>query len=148
MKSSHRTGILLAILAAALYAINSPFSKLLLDYIPSTLMAGLLYLGAGLGMAVVALIRRVRKTPRTEEPFARSDTPFVLAMILLDIAAPILLLLGLSMTTAATRPFSIILRSSPPPSSPCACSARPSLPACGVGSSSSPCPALCSPSRT
>ena len=101
MKSSHRTGILLAILAAALYAINSPFSKLLLDYIPSTLMAGLLYLGAGLGMAVVALIRRVRKTPRAEEPFTRSDTPFVLAMILLDIAAPILLLLGLSMTTAA-----------------------------------------------
>ena len=101
MKSSHRTGILLAILAAALYAINSPFSKLLLEFIPSTLLAGLLYLGAGLGMAVVALIRRVRKVPRAEEAFTRSDLPFVLAMIGLDIAAPILLLLGLSMTTAA-----------------------------------------------
>lgn len=101
MKSSNRRGILLAILAAALYAINSPFSKLLLDYVPSTLMAGLLYLGAGLGMAVIALLRRIRRTPRTEEPFTRSDLPFVLAMIVLDIAAPILLLWGLSMTTAA-----------------------------------------------
>lgn len=101
MKSSNRTGILLAILAAALYAINSPFSKLLLEFIPSTLMAGLLYLGAGLGMAVIALIRRIRKVPRVEKSFTRSDAPFVLAMIGLDIAAPILLLLGLSMTTAA-----------------------------------------------
>ncbi|MBQ9152087.1 MAG: DMT family transporter [Clostridia bacterium] len=101
MKSSNRSGILLAVLAAALYAINSPLSKLLLDYVPSTLMAGLLYLGAGMGMGVIALIRRFRKTHRTEDPFTRADLPFVLAMIVLDIAAPILLLLGLSMTTAA-----------------------------------------------
>lgn len=101
MRSSNRNGILLAILAAALYAINSPFSKLLLDYVPSTLMAGLLYLGAGLGMGVIALIRRVRKTKSPAEPFTRADLPFVLAMIGLDIAAPILLLLGLSMTSAA-----------------------------------------------
>lgn len=101
MKSSNRNGILLAILAASLYAINSPFSKLLLDFVPSTLMAGLHYLGAGMGMGVIALIRRIRKPPRTEEAFTRSDLPFVVAMIVLDIAAPILLLLGLSMTTAA-----------------------------------------------
>lgn len=101
MKSSHKTGILLAILAAALYAINAPFSKLLLDYVPSTLMAGLLYLGAGLGMAVIAGVRRIRKLPRAEEPLTRADLPYTLAMIVLDIAAPILLLLGLSLTTAA-----------------------------------------------
>ncbi len=101
MKSSNRSGILLAILAASLYAINSPLSKLLLDYVPSTLMAGLLYLGAGMGMGVIALIRRLRRTPRAEDPFTRADLPFVLAMIVLDVAAPILLLLGLSYTTAA-----------------------------------------------
>ena len=101
MKSTTRTGILLAILAAALYAINSPLSKLLLDHVPSTLMAGLLYQGAGIGMLLIALIRRLRRSPRSEEPFTRSDIPFVLAMIALDIAAPILLLLGLSATTAA-----------------------------------------------
>ena len=94
-------GILLAILAAALYAVNSPFSKLLLDYMPSTLMAGFLYIGAGLGMGVVALVRKLRRAPRREERLTKADLPYTVAMILLDIAAPILLLLGLSHTTAA-----------------------------------------------
>ena len=101
MKKTTSTGIMFAILAAALYAINSPFSKLLLDYMPSTLMAGFLYIGAGLGMGVIALIRKARKTERIEERITKSDLPYTLAMILLDIAAPIFLLLGLSHTTAA-----------------------------------------------
>ena len=101
MKKTATTGILLAILAAALYAINSPFSKLPLDYMPSTLMAGFLYIGAGLGMGVIALIRKVKKTERTEEKITKADLPYTLAMIFLDIAAPIFLLLGLSHTTAA-----------------------------------------------
>ena len=42
MTKTIRTGILLAILAAALYSVNAPLSKLLLDYMPSTLMAGFL----------------------------------------------------------------------------------------------------------
>ena len=101
MKKSTTTGILLAILAAALYAINSPFSKLLLDFMPSTLMAGFLYIGAGGGMGVIALIRKARKTERTEESITKADLPYTVAMIVLDIAAPIFLLLGLSYTTAA-----------------------------------------------
>lgn len=101
MKPSHRRGIALAILAAALYALNAPLSKLLLEVVPPTLMAGLLYLGAGLGMGVVALVRRLAKIPRREQPLGRADLPYTLAMIVLDIAAPILLMAGLSMTTAA-----------------------------------------------
>ena len=101
MKKTTTTGILLAILAAALYAINSPFSKLLLDYMPSTLMAGFLYIGAGLGMGVIALVRKVRKTEGADEKITKADLPYTLAMIILDIAAPIFLLLGLSYTTAA-----------------------------------------------
>ena len=101
MKKTTTSGILLAILAAALYAINSPFSKLLLTYMPSTLMAGFLYIGAGLGMSVIALIRKVEKKEPTEEKITKADLPYTLAMILLDIAAPIFLLLGLSYTTAA-----------------------------------------------
>ena len=101
MKKTTATGILLAILAAALYALNSPFSKLLLDYMPSTLMAGFLYIGAGLGMGVIALIRKISKTERTEEKITKADLPYTMAMIVLDIAAPIFLLLGLSYTTAA-----------------------------------------------
>lgn len=100
MKST-TTGIFLAIAAAALYAVNSPFSKILLDYMPSTLMAGFLYVGAGLGMVLIALLRRLRKTENSEIRLTRAELPFTLAMILLDIAAPICLLIGLKYTTAA-----------------------------------------------
>lgn len=101
MNRSKSVGIFLAVLAAALYAINSPFSKLLLEYMPSTLMAGLLYLGAGLGMSVVALVRKINKSEGTEKKITKADMPYTIAMIVLDIAAPIFLLLGLSYTTAA-----------------------------------------------
>ena len=101
MKKSVKTGIFLAVLAAALYAVNSPFSKLLLSYMPPTLMAGFLYLGAGLGMGVIALIRKCRAKTAGEAKLTRAELPFTLAMILLDIAAPICLLLGLRATTAA-----------------------------------------------
>ena len=100
-KSVKSFGILLAILAAALYALNSPLSKILLDYMPSTLMAGFLYIGAGVGMGVIALIRRAAKVNQGEEKLTRRDLPYTIAMVTLDIAAPIFLLLGLSFTTAA-----------------------------------------------
>ena len=69
--NKNRIAAFSAILAAALYALNSPLSKLLLQDVAPTMMASLLYLGAGLGM------------------------------IVLDILAPILLMLGLERTTAA-----------------------------------------------
>ena len=96
-----RSGICFAILAAALYAINAPLSKILLEYIPSTLMAGFLYIGAGVGMAIVAVFRRATKTSLSEKRLTRKEIPYTVAMILLDIAAPICLLLGLKSTTAA-----------------------------------------------
>jgi len=101
MKSTARRGIGLAVLAAALYALNAPFSKLLLADVPSTLMAGLLYLGAGLGMGVMALLRRITGRGGDEKKLAWAQLPYTVAMIVLDILAPIFLLLGLSQTTAA-----------------------------------------------
>ena len=102
MKSaSIKTGIFLAILAAAFYAVNSPLSKILLDYMPSTLMAGFLYIGAGMGMGAIALIRKLKKTENAEMKLTKKELPYAVAMILLDIAAPICLLLGLKSTSAA-----------------------------------------------
>lgn len=100
MKKSSNAGIFLAVLAAALYALNSPLSKLLLDYMPPTLMAGFLYLGAGIGMGLIALIRRAKGSERREQRLTKAELPHTVAMILLDIAAPIFLLIGLSHTTA------------------------------------------------
>ena len=101
MKSDIRHGIFLAILAAALYALCSPFSKLLLDYMSSTLMAGILYLGAGLGMLMVTIVRKAASLAEKESCLTAQDLPYTIAMIVLDIAAPICLLFGLTMTTAA-----------------------------------------------
>ncbi|MBP3375716.1 MAG: EamA family transporter, partial [Clostridia bacterium] len=89
MKKSKNIGILLAVLAAALYALTSPLSKLLLDYLPPTLMAGFLYLGAGIGMGIIALIRRASKKQQTELALTKSELPYTVAMVALDIAAPI-----------------------------------------------------------
>lgn len=98
--SNNKKGIILAIVAAALYAISTPVSKLLLTHIPSTLLAGLLYLGAGIGMLTLGLIQRARGKSRGEERLGIGDTPYVAFMIALDVIAPILLLLGLSGATA------------------------------------------------
>ena len=92
--------ILWAILAAALYAISAPLSKLLLDSISPTMMAALLYLGAGIGMAAIWMVRKGRKMP-AGEPLTRKELPYTLGMIVLDIAAPVLLMVGLSQTSAA-----------------------------------------------
>ena len=96
-----KKGIAFAILAAALYAVNAPFSKILLDCIPPTLMAGFLYVGAGIGMIIIALVRKIRKTETNELKLTKSELPYTVAMILLDIAAPICLMFGLNATTAA-----------------------------------------------
>lgn len=101
MKKSINKGVFLAIVAATLYAINSPFSKILLDYMPSTLMAGFLYIGAGVGMLVIAVIRKARHIELNETRLTKKELPYTIAMIVLDIAAPISLLFGLKSTSSA-----------------------------------------------
>lgn len=86
--------IFFAILAAGLYAINIPLSKLLLNYVAPTMMASYLYLGAGIGIGIVFLITK-NKDKEIYEKITKKDLPNVLGMIVLDIAAPILFMFGL-----------------------------------------------------
>ena len=90
-----------AILAAVLYGISSPAAKLLLEGIPPAFLAALLYLGAGTGMFCISLLQSSRKNLQREAPLGKKDLPDVVGMIVLDIAAPVLLMFGLTMTTAA-----------------------------------------------
>ena len=99
--SVQRRSIGYAIAAAALYALSAPLSKQLLASVSATMMAALLYLGAGLGMCAVRLVQQAMKVPHREQPLSRADLPYVAGMVALDIAAPIFLMLGLSRTTAA-----------------------------------------------
>ena len=87
-----------AILAAALYAINIPLSKLLLHVVQPTMMAALLYLGAGAGLLIYGLICGEKEQG---EPLTKKELPYTIGMILLDIVAPILLMLGLNSTNSA-----------------------------------------------
>lgn len=95
-------GILFAVLAAVFYALNAPLSKVLLQDVPPAMMAAFLYLGAGLGMALMQLFLRRKNAEKREEPLTRKELPWTLAMILLDIAAPLALMLGIRRTSAAT----------------------------------------------
>lgn len=87
-----------AILAAALYAINIPVSKLLLRSVQPTMMAAFLYLGAGLGLFLCKLFRGKSEK---EETLTRAELPYTIGMIVLDIIAPLLLMLGLQQTGSA-----------------------------------------------
>lgn len=92
--------IAFAVVAALFYSLNAPLSKLLLEEISSTIMAGLLYLGAGGGMLVLAIIRKAAGDGGKEFHLTRKDLPYTLAMVILDIAAPISLMAGLRLTNA------------------------------------------------
>ena len=97
MNTKH-TATAFAILAAALYAINIPLSKILLKQVEPTMMAAFLYLGAGLGLFLYGLISGEKEKG---DPLTRAELPYTLGMIVLDIAAPILLMLGLERTSSA-----------------------------------------------
>lgn len=90
-----------AILAAALYAINVPLSKLLLNYVQPTMMASFLYLGAGLGLFIYSFIEKATGRQVKREPLTKKELPYTIAMVALDIAAPIFLMFGISMTNSA-----------------------------------------------
>lgn len=99
--SKNKTATFLAILAAALYAINVPLSKLLMVNVSPTMLAGFLYLGAGVGISVPLGIKKARKKMTNEQWLDKKDLPYTIAMIVLDIAAPIFLMFGIASTNSA-----------------------------------------------
>ena len=101
MSKGKHLSIVWAILAAALYAVNAPVSKLLLRDATPAMMAAMLYLGAGIGMLLLGMARQRLKIGKNEQKLTRKDLPFAVGMIVLDIAAPICLMIGLTSTTSA-----------------------------------------------
>ncbi len=102
LDGEHAKSILLAITAAALYAFSTPLSKLLLQSVPPVLLAGFLYLGAGVGACLVLFTGSVaRRSAPAMHTFTKRDAPFVAGMIALDVLAPVLLMLGLKRAAAS-----------------------------------------------
>ncbi len=94
-----RSPVLAVLLAAFLFGLNAPLSKsLLLRGISPLFMVAFLYLGAGVGMF---LLERLTDERKKEAPLSRKEMPWTVSMILLDVLAPLLLMLGLKLTSAA-----------------------------------------------
>ena len=98
MKDKKLGAVIYAVLAAVFYAINTPISKLLLDHVPSVFMASFLYFGAGIGVGIMYLFNRNRVN---EDKLEKKDLPYTLGMIILDIAAPIFLMIGIRLGNAS-----------------------------------------------
>lgn len=96
-------GVPLALASAALFGTSPPFSKLLLGSVDPWLLAGVLYLGAGIGLAAAHLGRAVVGIESAEAPLRDGDIPWIAAVALFGgVLGPVLLMFGLSMTSAAS----------------------------------------------
>lgn len=101
MTNKKQIAVVFAIAAAALYAINIPLSKLLLIKVDTTMMAAFLYLGAGIGMFIYSAAGKFAGKEKKSELITRKELPYTVAMVVLDIIAPILLMAGINRTNSA-----------------------------------------------
>jgi drug/metabolite transporter (DMT)-like permease len=97
-------GVTAAILAAALFGASTPFSKLLLGRISPLLLAGMLYLGSGIGLAAwIGLRALLTKRQNREARLQQRDVPWLGGAVLTGgVVAPILLMSGLMLTPASS----------------------------------------------
>ncbi|MET3896537.1 drug/metabolite transporter (DMT)-like permease [Devosia sp. UYZn731] len=96
-------GVPLALGSAILFGASAPLSKLLIGSVDPWLLAGILYLGAGAGLAIVHWGRPLIGLPNVEAELQRKDLPWLAAVILFGgVLGPLFLMLGLSQTTAAS----------------------------------------------
>ena len=90
-----------ALLAAVLFGASAPVAKALLHNASPELLAGLLYIGSGAGLAIVTAVRR--DAVPAEARIGRRDVPWLAAAILFGGAiGPVLLMLGLTHTPASS----------------------------------------------
>ena len=92
---------LVALAAAALFGASAPLAKLLQADIAPGLLAGLLYLGSGAGLALIKIAMSFGRRPN-EPPLQRGDYPWLAGAVLCGgIAAPLLLMWGLAGASAS-----------------------------------------------
>jgi drug/metabolite transporter (DMT)-like permease len=105
MTTSPRPAILAALASALLFGASTPLAKVLVAEVPPVALAGLLYLGAGVGLLVLRAVRGrfAGAAGRQEAPLERSDWTWLAGAILAGgVIAPVLLMLGLQHTQAST----------------------------------------------
>ncbi|KVX94850.1 DMT family transporter [Burkholderia ubonensis] len=103
---SRFNAIVVALTAAALFGAATPLAKALLGAMSPLMVAGLFYLGSGIGLGAGIVIRRLRRPAAhadTGHALKKSELPWLAGAIAAGgIAGPALLMLGLASTPAAT----------------------------------------------
>jgi drug/metabolite transporter (DMT)-like permease len=98
-------GVIYALLAAALFGASTPFAKMLVGQVSPVTLAGMLYLGSGLGLSVWYVLRAIlaRKDQDEIAGLKPKDLPWLGGAVLAGgIAGPVLLMLGLTLTPASS----------------------------------------------
>lgn len=105
-------GVPLALCSAVLFGMTAPFSKVLLSSFDPQLLAGVLYLGAGLGLGLVHVGRNLLGIPAPEAPLRRDDAAWLAAVVVFGgVLGPLLLMVGLQTTGAANGSLLLNLES-------------------------------------
>ncbi len=90
-------------LAAVLFGASTPFSKILLGKTEPVMLAGLLYLGSGIGLSIWSRFRSRSKAGTGEAQLKPSDFSWLAGAILAGgVMGPILLMVGLAITAASS----------------------------------------------
>ena len=108
----HHRAVILALLSAALFGASTPAAKALLGTIHPAVLAGLLYCGAGLGIAIVRRVGRsvISNDSQAEAPLGSHDWPWLSGAIVAGgIVGPLLLMVGLERTEAAAASLLLTL---------------------------------------
>ena len=99
------SGVLYALLAAGLFGASTPFSKTLLTHVEPVTLAGLLYLGSGLGLLLCFMVRAALRIRTREQQVSLTmpDAPWLVGAIAAGgVFGPVLLMVGLTYTAAST----------------------------------------------
>ncbi len=100
---SRRYAIGCALASAALFGASTPFAKLLLGEVSPWLLAAVLYLGSGLGLAAWLALRALGSKTGPIPSLARGDWPWLAGAIVAGgVGGPVLLMFGLALTDAGS----------------------------------------------
>jgi len=109
----NRTAAVYALTSAALFGASTPAAKSLVAAVDPIMLAGILYCGAGIGVAILRRFTRTVLAPEARgQSLRRQDVPWLSGAIAAGgIAGPILLMLGLARSDATTASLLLTLES-------------------------------------